>query len=100
MYLNKIPEGNASAMAIASKYLKLLVLSPEKTILDNEPVLSLVACGEEGSFGVLPKHQPLLAPLKAGVLEYRDLSGEKRTITLPSKAILSTDGDEVVILCQ
>ncbi|MCX5920230.1 MAG: hypothetical protein NTW61_02730 [Candidatus Melainabacteria bacterium] len=87
-------------MAIAAKYLNLLVLSPEKTLLDNEPVLSVVACGEEGSFGILPKHQPLLAPLKQGVLEFRDLSGEKRSVTLPSKAILSTDGDEVVVLCQ
>ena len=87
-------------MAIAAKYLKLLVLSPEKTILDNEPVLSLVAIGEEGSFGILPNHQPLLAPLKAGVLEFRDLSGERHSVTLPSKAILSTDGEEVVVLCQ
>jgi F-type H+-transporting ATPase subunit epsilon len=87
-------------MATTEKQLKLLVLSPEKTLLDNELVLSVIANGEEGSFGILPNHQPLLAPLKAGILEYRVLSGEKRSVLLPTKAILSTDGQEVVVLCQ
>jgi F-type H+-transporting ATPase subunit epsilon len=87
-------------MATATKQLNLLVMSPEKTLLDNESVLSLVVCGEDGSLGILPQHQPLLVPLKAGGLTYRTLTGEQKTLHLPTKAILSTDGDEVVVLCQ
>jgi F-type H+-transporting ATPase subunit epsilon len=87
-------------MVTKLSYLKLLVLTPDKTLIDDEPVLSVTACGEDGSFGVLPNHQPLLTPLKQGILQYKDLSGEVKSLGLPSRAILSTDGEEVVILCQ
>lgn len=85
---------------MATNTLNLVVLAPDKTLLENERVVSVVACGEDGSFGLLPNHQPVLTPLKVGVLEYKTAGGEKRTLQLTTKSILSADGKEVVILCE
>jgi F0F1-type ATP synthase epsilon subunit len=85
---------------MAVNTLNLVVLAPDKTLVASETIVSVVACGEDGSFGLLPNHQPILTPLKVGVLEYKTVGGEKKSVQLPTKSILSADGKEVVILCE
>ncbi|MFQ5514349.1 MAG: hypothetical protein ACE5FG_07900 [Myxococcota bacterium] len=49
----------------------LAIVSPERTLVETV-VDSVVAPGSEGVFGVLPAHEPYLAPLQAGTLRYRE----------------------------
>jgi F-type H+-transporting ATPase subunit epsilon len=56
--------------------LRLEFVTPERAIA-HEDVDELQLPGEEGSFGVLPGHAPLLVALKTGEMWYRK-GGEKR----------------------
>jgi len=61
-------------MAI-SKSIRLEFVTPERAIA-HEDVDEVELPGEEGFFGVLPGHAPLLAALKTGPIWYRS-GGEK-----------------------
>ncbi|TGL93465.1 ATP synthase F1 subunit epsilon [Leptospira barantonii] len=50
--------------------LNVSVISPEKILYKGE-VDSLIVPGNEGFFGILPNHAPLVAVLGIGVLEIR-----------------------------
>ena len=50
--------------------LRLSIVTPERPVVDVE-VESVVVPGREGEFGALPAHEPLLAPIGPGVVEYR-----------------------------
>ena len=52
------------------KHLRLELVTPERAIV-HEDVDEVEIPGEEGYFGVLPGHAPLLAALRTGVLWYR-----------------------------
>jgi len=49
---------------------QLSVVTPARPVVDCAAD-SLVAPGAEGEFGVLPGHEPFLAPLAAGVLRFQ-----------------------------
>jgi F-type H+-transporting ATPase subunit epsilon len=57
-------------------HLRLEFVTPERAIV-HEDVDEVQLPGEEGYFGVLPGHAPLLAALKTGEMWYRK-GGEKR----------------------
>jgi F-type H+-transporting ATPase subunit epsilon len=48
---------------------RLSIVTPERPVVDLE-VESVRVPGQEGEFGVLASHEPFLAPLAAGVVEY------------------------------
>ena len=56
-------------MAIPS-HLTLEIVTPDRSVL-HERVDEVEIPGEDGYFGVLPGHTPLLASLQVGVLWYR-----------------------------
>jgi F-type H+-transporting ATPase subunit epsilon len=58
------------------RHLTLEFVTPERAIV-HEDVDEVELPGEEGFFGVLPGHAPLLAALKTGPMWYRQ-GGEKR----------------------
>jgi F-type H+-transporting ATPase subunit epsilon len=62
-------------MAIPAQ-IRLEFVTPERAIV-HEHVDEVQLPGEEGYFGVLPGHAPLLAALKTGEMWYRQ-GGEKR----------------------
>ncbi|HEY7923085.1 MAG: F0F1 ATP synthase subunit epsilon [Burkholderiales bacterium] len=57
--------------------LELEIVTPEGLLL-REPVDEVIAPGEEGYFGVLPGHTPMLATLGMGELKYRRGSAWQR----------------------
>jgi F-type H+-transporting ATPase subunit epsilon len=59
---------------------RLSIVTPERPVVDLE-VDSVVVPGGEGEFGVLPSHEPFLAPVAAGVVFYVTSEGEQRVAT-------------------
>lgn len=54
----------------------LQIVTPEKVFFDGQ-VKALIAPGEEGYFGILTNHAPMLAALKQGVLIITDEHNKK-----------------------
>lgn len=54
------------------------LVSPERKLM-SEPVKQVTCPGEEGDFGVLPGHAPLVAGLRAGVITVT-FDGDERQI--------------------
>ncbi|MFZ4603778.1 MAG: F0F1 ATP synthase subunit epsilon [Caulobacterales bacterium] len=57
--------------------LTFALVSPERELFHGE-VDQVVVPGTEGEFGVLPRHAPLMATIKAGALRILDGGGERR----------------------
>jgi F-type H+-transporting ATPase subunit epsilon len=79
------------------KHLRLEFVTPERAIL-HEDVDEVELPGEEGYFGVLPGHAPLLAALRAGVMWYR--KGAERTYAFVEGGFVEVLPDRVAILAQ
>ena len=56
--------------------LKLVVVTPEKKVVDTEAE-HVELPGELGYLGILPGHAPLISLLKTGVLTYKGAGGGK-----------------------
>jgi len=61
--------------------LKLEIVTPQGLIFKGD-VKSVTFPGEEGEFGVLPKHASLLSLLKPGVIEFEKADGSKESIVI------------------
>ncbi|WP_187647055.1 ATP synthase F1 subunit epsilon [Nitrosophilus labii] len=61
--------------------LKLEIVTPQGQIFDGD-VKNVTFPGEEGEFGVLPKHASLLSLLKPGVIEFEKADGKKESIVI------------------
>jgi len=59
---------------MSAKTLKLHVIDPDGTVVETE-VSSVRVPGEGGSFGVLPRHAPLVALTGSGLLTARAADG-------------------------
>jgi len=57
--------------------LTFALVSPERELFHGD-VDQVVVPGTEGEFGVLPRHAPLMATIKAGALRILDGGGERR----------------------
>ncbi|MBZ9685071.1 F0F1 ATP synthase subunit epsilon [Clostridium estertheticum] len=77
---------------------KLTILTPEKEFYSGE-ILSLNTEGEDGKFGILAKHVPMVAPLKPTVTTFIDLSG-KELKAFTSTGILRVYLGGVEMLCS
>lgn len=77
------------------------LVSPEK-ILVSEEVKMVVVPGEEGDFGVLAQHAPLLSSIRPGIVSVTALTGEVRRIFVAggfadvSPSLLSVLAEEAV----
>lgn len=78
--------------------LTLRVVSPEKVQLETE-VASLQFPGEDGLFGVLPRHAPMLALTDSGLLRARTPRGETLEMIIHD-GFAEVRGDTVTILTR
>jgi F-type H+-transporting ATPase subunit epsilon len=76
---------------------RLEIVTPERVVA-REEVDELVAPGEDGYFGVLPGHTPLVATLKAGDLWYR--KGQEKTHVDIAGGFAEVLPDRVTILAE
>ena len=72
------------------------MISPERRLWRGQAT-SVTAPAANGYVGVLPKHEPLLASLKTGLVTVRPVSGEALEFDVRS-GVLSVDQDVVMIL--
>jgi F-type H+-transporting ATPase subunit epsilon len=56
---------------MSEKTFKLTVVSPDKSLIQDLPVIAVGAKGVEGDFTALPGHVPFLTDLKPGVMWFR-----------------------------
>ncbi|MDK2821282.1 MAG: F-type H+-transporting ATPase subunit epsilon [Clostridia bacterium] len=77
--------------------LSLEIITPERLLLKAE-VSSVKAPGSIGYLGVLPGHAPLITPLKAGVVTYKDGGSEKKVAV--SGGFLEAGATRVIILAD
>ncbi len=61
---------------MSASTLTLRIVSPEGSVLETQ-VVSVRVPGEGGSFGVLPRHAPLVALTESGLLTARTPDGRK-----------------------
>ncbi|MHB8636387.1 MAG: ATP synthase F1 subunit epsilon [Fimbriimonadaceae bacterium] len=59
----------------------LSVVAPDREVLD-QPVTSAVAPGVLGYFGVYAGHEPIVAALRPGLLEYTDSTGARHFVSI------------------
>jgi len=76
--------------------MKLLVLTPEETLLEAEKTAKVrLVLADGGSIGIHPGHHPLLAETREGPVEYGE---ERYTEAVPVRAgILHVEADQVTI---
>jgi F-type H+-transporting ATPase subunit epsilon len=78
--------------------IKLTILTPEKEFYSGE-ILSLNTEGEDGRFGILANHVPMVSPLKPTITTFTDLSG-KELKAFTSTGILRVFTGKVEMLCN
>ncbi len=87
------------------------LVSPAKLLM-SEPVDMVVVPGEDGNFGALPRHAPLISMVRPGVIEIHDEGtvrdrifvtggfaevGEERCVVLAEEAIMLAEMDKVFV---
>lgn len=81
-----------------AKKLLLTILTPERAILKDQEVDSVIIPAFEGEMGILPGHTAYVAQLKEGVLHYRD--GHKKELFAVLNGFAEINGDRVLILAE
>lgn len=62
-------------MTTSTSTLRLRIISPEGVLADTEAV-SVVFPGEDGEFGILPRHAPMVSLTESGLLRATGANGE------------------------
>ena len=78
--------------------IQLEIVTPEQRIYSGS-VESVKVPGSEGSFGVLPRHVPMLAGVAVGVIFFKEASaGDQYAST--SGGFVEVDGQSVTVLAE
>ncbi len=76
----------------------LSVVAPDRSVVE-EPVQAAVLPGQEGYFGVLSGHEPVIVALRPGLLEYTDKGNQRHYIAV-SGGFAEVTGERVTILAD
>lgn len=74
----------------------LTIVAPDRSVVDTE-VSTFIAPGVQGYFGVLHGHLPMVTALKAGLIEYEDLQGQRHTVAVSGGFAEVTDSKVTVL---
>ena len=75
--------------------LELSIVTPQGEAFRG-PIEAVVLPGSEGDFGVLPRHERLLTPLREGEVEIRTAAGTRKATI--SEGFADVSGSEVVVM--
>ena len=76
----------------------LSIVAPDRSVVDTD-VVSVIAPGAAGYFGILRGHLPLAAALKPGLLEYEDTQGQRHTVAV-SGGFAEVAGNRMTVLAD
>jgi F-type H+-transporting ATPase subunit epsilon len=76
----------------------LAVVAPDREVLD-QPVTSAVAPGVQGYFGVYAGHEPIVAALRPGLLEYTEGDGTRHFVSI-SGGFAEVTGTRMTVLAD
>ena len=77
---------------------QLDIVTPEKTVYSGE-IEHFQAPGVDGSFGVLARHQPMLAALGTGRVNFCEAGGDERMLVI-SGGFANVSGDGATVLAE
>jgi F-type H+-transporting ATPase subunit epsilon len=81
-----------------AKTFQLAIVAPDRSVLDD-PVQSVVLPGVEGYFGIMADHEPMIAALKPGILEYLDAQNQRHFVAV-SGGFAEVTGARVMVLAD
>jgi F-type H+-transporting ATPase subunit epsilon len=77
----------------------LSIFAPERKLLQNEPVESLVITSSEGEIEILPGHADMISVLDTGRFVYRSPKGGK-TLGVISTGFLNVENSAVKVIAE
>jgi F-type H+-transporting ATPase subunit epsilon len=83
----------------SQKSFSVEVISPQRVVYRSSDVVSLIAPGVEGYFGIMANHAPFIAQLGIGVLTLREADGKVVRIAVNS-GFLEVSNNRVTIVCE
>lgn len=81
------------------KTFKLEVITPDRVVLSDDQIVSVVAPGSEGYLGMLANHAPLMTELKIGKLDFRRADGSTGAMAI-SGGFLEVFENKVSVLAE
>ena len=81
-----------------AKTFKLKILTLKRTVYSGM-IVSVIAPGAKGRFGVLVRHAPMISSLETGNLKIRE-PGSQEVLTFVGEGFLMVEKDSVVILAS
>ncbi len=78
--------------------MKLEILTPEKTLFNNE-VLSVQVPGKSGNFEMLNNHMPIVSSLRKGVIKITNIQKEETEIEINS-GVIEMKQNKIIILAE
>lgn len=76
----------------------LEIMTQKRTVYSGT-VISVIAPGTKGKFGVLVRHAPMISSLETGVLKVRESDG-REILAFAGEGFLMVEKDHVVILVR
>lgn len=78
--------------------MKLEIITPDKKLFEGD-IKSAVFPGNDGSFGVLDNHAPMIATLKAGTVEVINENNSKQEFTVKG-GVVEVLKNKVIVLAE
>jgi F-type H+-transporting ATPase subunit epsilon len=82
---------------MANETFELSILAPERRLVENEPVISVVVTTSQGETEILPGHADMVAKLDTGRFQYTLLSGKIVTGVISSGFVNVENGAVKVV---
>lgn len=74
----------------------LSVVAPDRTVVD-EQVVSLVAPGVAGYFGIMGGHEPMISALKTGLIEFINSANQRHYVAVGGGFLEVSEGAAIVL---
>lgn len=84
---------------MAEKTFKLEVVTPDRVVLSDDTITSVVVPGTEGYLGVLANHAPLMTELKVGEVDFKRADGSSDAMAV-SGGFMEVLDNTVTVLAE
>lgn len=82
---------------MAEKTFTLEVITPDRVVIRDHDVVSVVLPGTEGYFGVMANHAPFMSSLTIGEIDYRKADGDEDAIAVCNGFVEIADNKVTVL---